>query len=91
MIGNQAADQHLCFHICKNLVFSCNTERFASVLSIVIVVFPDAAYGLVQRKSQLFSLNSNNAILQFIVEVSMSFNDYYFRCTLLYPSFNEYP
>ncbi|KAK7484256.1 hypothetical protein BaRGS_00024505 [Batillaria attramentaria] len=28
----------------------------------------DAAYGLLQKKSQLFALNSNNALLQFVIE-----------------------
>lgn len=36
----------------------------------VVCLYADAAYGLLQKKSQLFSFNTNNALLQFILEVS---------------------
>jgi len=36
---------------------------------IFFVFLTDAAYGLIHRKSQIFSFSSNNSLLQFIAEV----------------------
>lgn len=36
----------------------------------------DAAYSLIQKKGQLFALNSNNALLQFVLSVSAAFGVY---------------
>lgn len=36
-------------------------------------LFSDAAYSLFNKKSQFFSLNSSNALLQFILEVGAQF------------------
>lgn len=40
------------------------------LLIMGIVVVADAAYSLMQKKSLLFALNSNNALLQFVLEVN---------------------
>ena len=49
----------------------CCLPGQAGVLLIKgIVVVADAAYSLMQKKSLLFALNSNNALLQFVLEVN---------------------
>lgn len=48
----------------------CRPGHAAMLLIMGIVVVADAAYSLMQKKSLLFALNSNNALLQFVLEVN---------------------
>ncbi|XP_076454216.1 conserved oligomeric Golgi complex subunit 3-like [Babylonia areolata] len=53
-------ETHLDFSKIKEMAKSHGALGFNSII--------DAAYSLMQKKSQLFALNSNNALLQFVLE-----------------------
>jgi hypothetical protein len=63
-------------NLCKTLFMFCLFFSFFSVT--------DAAYSLVQKKSQLFAFSSNNSLLQFVLEVSKLINLYLvYMCSLV--------
>ena len=61
-------------HVCCTFNFCDLIIRFVvcypNLLLLLFCVFLAAAYGLLQKKSRMFSMSSNNAFLEFFLEGS---------------------
>ena len=49
-------------------LISCLEVHYIIYFSSFCFCVPDAAYSLLHKKSRLFSLNGNNAILEFFID-----------------------
>ncbi|XP_067668938.1 conserved oligomeric Golgi complex subunit 3-like isoform X2 [Haliotis asinina] len=78
ILREQIAPFHADFAIREtHLDFSKFKDMASKDGSLGLGVFVDAAYSLIQKKGQLFALNSNNALLQFVLSGTPQVTEYF--------------